>query len=102
MSASFHLHLVLLFLSQSIISLRIGVYGFQSNYLFQRQQVQQHHSLDSTKQELIDNLDYPNKLNEATNERTLLVKSLCEENPTTKPGSTKSFSPFAPFFKVGL
>lgn len=98
MSASFHLYLVLLFLSQSIISLRIAVYGFQSNYLFQRQKVQQHHStiLDSTKQELINNLDYPNKLNEATSERTLLVKSLCEENPTTKPGSTKSFSPFAP------
>ena len=50
----------------------------------------------STKQLFLDALENPVAFNDATKSRTNLVKDMTIENPTVSPGSTKSFSKFAP------
>lgn len=49
----------------------------------------------SSKAKLLNEFDDANAFNEATKQRSRLVAELTKDNPTTAPGSTKSFSPLA-------
>jgi hypothetical protein len=51
--------------------------------------------ISAAKQALLKNLDDTHGFNDATQERTSLVSAMIDENPTPRPGSTKSFAPLA-------
>jgi hypothetical protein len=86
-SRSFSLFVILLFVETLAL---VNGFGIQQLLL-----LGQPKTGTAVKQQLLNKLDDPKAFNQATEERTSLVSALTLENPTPRPGSTKSFAPLA-------